>query len=479
METSNPDDFFNDSFEGLSLDEHDSSIVSVDSTGGLSTNDLSVDHNTRSTTKDSRDRVQSWDGLRSWALKDDSSHSKAEEEMIFDILHPFFSVISSHPNIPKAIYASSPLESQIKTFIRDSKRFADELENIMAARPEVDYKVISFSKMNMKVLKAIGVVLHDTSKEFGSNFLDVFTSDSALDDESVFTERRTSFLKYWIPSDAALSGHSFMTKCLSLISLYMLHFLEAGSRTIIDAVFLGLAHLMRDMEYEQVIVPELKVSSNANALVQANHTIPTIDTNWEIKGKPVVVVLHGSIDYATTAKLVRELLSEYNLATLFSADREMNQFQIFMVEAKKPASTTGDGGTAFNQLSKHLPQVIGEAMAGIKYKEAQQARSQGVNKLFNAQSVPWCLSDGINWIFGILVYEPLQNDACKWHSYRLENITLGKDGVAGIHLGDLTALKRLMATLVILSTFQPQYIVDELDHIIVNRHCINTCNWLR
>ncbi|KAF9046709.1 hypothetical protein BJ165DRAFT_1473677 [Panaeolus papilionaceus] len=419
--------------------------------------------------------------LKKWI----NQSSDERERFLRATVDPILTAISGNSSLANALYESSGLKEALSEFLTVYTEEAKALEPVIeaAAKDGRILELLSFSKVDEKDLVRFPLEHHDASARFEAEVLFQHMGDPTRPNNSHLIKR---FDTYWpgnFKDSPFLAGLSRKMRCTP-------HIVEAASRSIIDGVLMGLAEAMMWMGYEHAQIPELKVNLSSGAPV-----IPIIDTVATTteggKSTSAGIILRGAIDYtllstdavgganfSTSEDVMEELrerlLTKYDATSVFNGPTE-NNFRVVLVEAKRAATTEGHM-EAIKWLYTYEPQVIAEAMAGIKHEEHRRILERNNQPLAEGERIwlPWSLTDGIHWAFGVLVYKHgITSATSRWHNFRLGHAlndastrsTTENQGPGSLNKTQMEkncALRRLTIILFLLCTTHPDTFFTQL-----------------
>ncbi|KAH8923643.1 hypothetical protein BT69DRAFT_1319406 [Atractiella rhizophila] len=235
------------------------------------------------------------------------------------------------------------------TAISQLKHDIEILEALLERAPK---KKIAFSSLQFKDLEPIGVKSSGVLVFKNDQIKKVAASIPDLDKES----------------DALVRSLEEIHCCFSME-------FEAGSRTIIDAIFISLYRITHQGKLDIAILPE---------------KVPGPDKGIPFQNRETghILYLSGKVDYLIVQYdsqaqdgVVKSLLLDANNARPYDLVYAIAKARLFVTEAKRLDS----------RLGYCLPEVIGQALVIAKSAKLSQLK--------------FCLTDGENWIFGLVKQE--------------------------------------------------------------------------
>ncbi|KAJ3510916.1 hypothetical protein NLJ89_g4401 [Agrocybe chaxingu] len=155
---------------------------------------------------------------------------------------------------------------------------------------------------------------------------------------------------------------------------------EARSRWLIDTQIRKLVKFMKKKRLRFFVHPELTISSAAGKNAQP----------VKVTYGNSMTILTGSVDYA--GSLINDPLQVQMIGKQTDhADNPKGSLNFLVIEAKK-GDPTADGASS---LESHVPQVLAEALACLEMTAG--------SKPLGTAALPWCLTDGVQWFFGVIV----------------------------------------------------------------------------
>ncbi|CAA7268983.1 unnamed protein product [Cyclocybe aegerita] len=174
---------------------------------------------------------------------------------------------------------------------------------------------------------------------------------------------------------------------------------EARSRWLIDTQIRKLVKFMKKKRLRLFIHPELTISSAAGKNAQPvkvscgnSMTILTgsVDYAGSLISDPLRVQMIGKkadhADKYLRARNFRGLLNTH----LWKTTSSEGFLNFLVIEAKK-GDPAAEGASS---LESHVPQVLAEALACLEMTAGNKP---------GTAALPWCLTDGIQWFFGVIV----------------------------------------------------------------------------
>ncbi|PPQ63378.1 hypothetical protein CVT24_005643 [Panaeolus cyanescens] len=458
------------------------SFLSTETRDGILCNDTSREYHTRSSTLDSRTIVKNW--------RMSLCTPEEQDALLKKVTIPLMELIDpDDTDIAKLVFEKSEMTSQLLNFIKTSQEEAVEMKKSKWYQ-KGKVEVIPFSKVKQADLDRIGVLYHDAADRFEQTAV-----------ETMLHRYRNGslmrFKEYWnTPSRELVDYLHYMDLSIKL----MPHVMEAASRRHIEIVFAGLMDIIKNLQYEQILVPEVSARPNFADTPQRFATTPVYTTEGD-PGQGKAVFFTGSIDYGVATRQagqefsfplspamtehIERLTGDNHVDTLFLptagavGSSAVQPLHVLFVEAKRPAisrhrpSATKEerDQSAIKLLRTHEPQVVAEAMAGVnsKMRQLKESELQGHSRMTRLQiedlkmtGVVWCLTDGIYWVFGLVAYVPQGNQVGrgKWHNIRLGH---AKNERLEVNHNDNKELKYLMFLLLALTTINPQNILEHIE----------------
>ncbi|CAA7264424.1 unnamed protein product [Cyclocybe aegerita] len=288
-----------------------------------------------------------------------------------------------------------------RKLIQAAKMSYRSLAKYRQRHPHLQVQAISFSKITIEHLQSIGVsFIEKTCTDFQQSIIPKIMMKMQQKKLPIRVNFQQTFDGFWahvLPSPFGLVA--MVQNVLNTVGRKP----EARGRILIDQFLLFVTILFRQLGAIPFIFPELHIASST-----------TSNTNECVilAGDRAAIMMSGSVDYAMiytnlndddlarmlgisakeAAKVRSQYLSTGTLSDLLEHSemrgvmKNANTTQIFLIEAKKKEL----------RLEDRVPQVVAECLASLSNNS--MARTQ----------LPWCLTNGIEWIFGLVQLQTIE-----------------------------------------------------------------------